>query len=591
MPRLRTLELSLLLLAIFSRSAGSTQVTALPKSPATSSSSTDTEPQDSRGRQTPRGSLMGFVKYAQRGDYESAAKYLQLTTPKEEQHAEETARQLLVLINTSFRGSMPTLSNAPQGDLEDTEDANLEVAGRFVVEDQDVQLLLARVTRKDTGPIWLISSGTLSQVPSLYQRVGSPRLAQYFPDVLMSNSLLGIPAGQWLVWLLAIPVSLLIGWLLVSLGALAWERLKRSPKTQIQSHTLRRPVIAVLAIIIDALIVFSAGMPLFYRVYYFRILQILFAIGTAWLLVRVTDMAYKHVRRSSIRRESQSLLQLAQHANKVVIIIIALLVITTILGFDTKTLLAGLGIGGIAFALAAQKTLENLIGGVTLVLDQTAAVGDDCVISGRVVKVEEIGLRSLRVITKEGTEIAFPNGMLSQASIENLSRRTRFLMSTTLSFSYECSLAQLQLLIARVRELLYSHQRIDPETAYFRLANFAPEGFQVELSASILSKDAREFAAIREDLLLRIIELVESIGAAWGIPSQVAYISKEQAVDANRMAHAANEVRKWETSNQVPFPDFAQDHISAIRGTVPYPGQTSVLRPASFPSSNRKEAV
>ena len=218
---------------------------------------------------------------------------------------------------------MPTLRNAPQGDLEDTEDPNLDVAGRFEVEDQDVPLLLARVTRNDIGPIWLISSQTLSQVPGLYQRVGSPRLAQYFPEVLMSNSLLGIPVGQWLAWLLAVPLSLLIAWILVSFSTLCWKLFKRSPDTQIQSHPLRRPIISVLAIVIDALIVYSLGMPLFYRVYYFRILQIIFAISTAWLLARLTDMGYTQVRRSSVRRESQSLLQLAQHANKVVIIIIA----------------------------------------------------------------------------------------------------------------------------------------------------------------------------------------------------------------------------------------------------------------------------
>jgi hypothetical protein len=71
----------------------------------------------------------------------------------------------------------------------------------------------------------------------------------------------------------------------------------------------------------------------------------------------------------------------------------------------------------------------------------------------------------------------------------------------------------------------------------------------------------------------------------------VAYVSKEKATDANRAANAANEVRKWESSNQVPFPDFSPDHISAIRGTVSYPGETSALQPASFPVNSRKEAV
>src|SRR2546425_1507624 len=102
-------------------------------------------------------------------------------------------------------------------------------------------------------------------------------------------------------------------------------------------------------------------------------------------------------------------------------------------------MLPGLGIGGIAIALAAQKTLENLLGGITLVMDNAIYMGDDCVISGRYVTVRNIGLRSTAATTREGTDIWFPNGMLLQSSIENLLRRNRFLIFTNLLLSCQCS--------------------------------------------------------------------------------------------------------------------------------------------------------
>jgi MscS family membrane protein len=533
---------------------------------------------------------LNYVKYAQRGDYETAAKYLQLTTPKDTQQGPEIARQLLVLINTSFHGSIANVSNEPKGNLEDSDDPNLEVAGTLVVENHSVPLFLARISRKDTGEIWLVSSQTLSQVPSLYQRAGSPRLVGYFPPPLMKNMFLGVPLGQWLAWLLAIPISAFIAWAMVKIGRICWNLRRSSAVQPQQSLLLGEPMIVVLTIVIDALVVLFVGMPLFYRVYYFRTLKVLLTISGAWLCNRIADLVYAHMH--FIRNESRSLLQLLHHINKAVIVVFSSLIIITILGFDTKTMLAGLGIGGIAFALAAQKTLENLIGGITLVMDQTASVGDECVISGRSVTVQEIGLRSIRVLTREGTEIAFPNGMLSQTTIENVSRRTKFLSSARLTVSYECSLAQLQLVIARVREFLYSHARVETQTTSFRMIGFSTTGYQVELSAYLRCSNGTEFTAIQEDIFLHVVEIMDTTGAVWAVPSQAMYLSKEQLIDEKKMAEAEQTVRNWQTSNQVPFPDLSPDQIAALRDTVPYPAEQSVLHQRSTSlQSQTKQAV
>jgi MscS family membrane protein len=530
------------------------------------------------------------MKYAQRGDYETAAKYLQVPAAKQNQQVEETARQLLVLINTAFHGSIGTLSNRPEGSIPDADDPNVEVVGRFVVADQTVPFLLNRITRKDVGPIWLVSSQTVEQVPGLYQRAGSPSLFEYFPTFLIKNTLLGVPLGQWIAWLLSIPLSLIVGWAVISLAASAWRALKHSAANPMQSHSLGKPLILVLAVLLDVRLVFSIGMPVFYRVYYFRILGGLLTIGVAWLSIRIADQVFERARQVKLRRESTSLLQLAHRFNNVVIIIIALLLVITILGFDTKTMLAGLGIGGIALALAAQKTLENLIGGITLVMDETASVGDDCVISGRPVTVQEIGLRSIRVVTQEGTEISYPNGMLSQASIENVSRRKTFLISTSILLSYECSLAQLQLVIARVRDMLYAHARVEAETAKFRLAGLTTTGFRVDLFAYVRTIDAAEFVAIQEDVLFRVVKVVESVGAEWA-PSEVAHLSNKRGVDEKKVTEAEDTIRTWQDSNQFPFPDFSPAHIAEVRGTLAYPPEQSALRRESIAVKNQPEEV
>jgi len=534
-------------------------------------------PKDPRGRGTPQGAVLNFVKYAQLGDYETAAKYLQLPASNQNQQNEEYARQLLVLINSSFRGSIATLNSTPEGDLADVDNPNVEVVGRFVVGDQDVQFLLVRVPHAGTEPIWLISQETLRQVPGLYQDVGSPRLAPYFPDSLMKHTLAGVPLAQWLAWLLTIPLAWGIAWAAVWLCGWLWSYHKSYRPSRFGPFA-RKPIILLIASLLNGVFVFYIGLPLFYRVYYFRLLAVAQTITFAWLSALVADRIYAHAVFGSLQRDSRSLLQLLHRLYHAAIIIAAILIIVSLLGFHTQTMLAGLGIGGIALALAAQKSLEGILGGITLVMDKTASVGDECVISGRNVTVKEIGLRSLRVTTREGTEMSFPNGLLAQSIIENVSRRSKFLISAPLHLSYECSLPQLQCVIAGIREILYSHAKVEQKSASIRLSGVSATGYQIDLSAYVNAANSADFAAIQEDILFRCVEVVESSGAVWAIPSQVTYIAKEKGIEENKVAASEETVRKWQDTNQVPFPDFSPDHIAEVQGTLAYPPEKSVLR-------------
>ena len=558
--------------------------TCTPQIPGLRSTSTTPPPTqpslpaaDTLHRETPRGTVLNFLKYAHRGDYATAARYLQVS-PKSTADPQALARQLLTLMDTSLHASISLVSDSPEGSLDDLSDPNTEVIGQFVVQDRVESFALSRVPQKGSTPVWLVSKATLDDVPRLFELAGAPAIDQYLPDLLSEYLFLGVPIGRWLAILLSIAVCLSIGWGVVRLTNLALKY--RHPET-IPPHlhnwrVVRKPAALVIAIVLHAICVYWIGLPILYRMYYFRTLEILLTICVAWLIGAMLDANKQRILASGReKREAISLVQLLSGIGKAALIIIASLTILGVLGFDTKTMVAGLGIGGLALALGAQKTLENLISGITLVADDVFAIGDECVIDGRNVTVQEIGLRSLIVRAREGTQMSFPNGMLAQVGIENVSRRNRFLLWTTLVISYETSLTQVHCVIARAREMLYSHCRIEQESARFRLTSMTSVGYEVELFAFVQSTNGAEMAAIREDVFFRIADIAEAEGAVWAIPSQLTFLSRKQQVDAKKEADAEHTVQVWKGENENPFPDVSAQRLAQLRGTIAYPAQGS----------------
>jgi MscS family membrane protein len=503
------------------------QLPAMPPQGSASSPSDVSQRKDPLGRETPRSTVLNFVKYAHRGDFKSAAKFLQLSTANQKKEGEQLARELLTLMNTSLHSSISLMSDSPEGFIDDSPDVNIEAVGKFVVNDQEAKILLIRVTQGDSGPIWLISSQTLAQVPSLYESAGSPALDRYLPDALAETSFLGISLGRWLAFLLSIPLAILLGWAVGHLPR--WLHWNRKPLeidgSRFAAHSPRRPIQAMMAILFHAVLVIIIGMPIYYRVYYFRGSAILFVLCAAWLGLRILDRVYASRNLRSRDRNLRSFFQLVHQLLRVSLFTLAGLLVLALVGINTGAILAGVGIGGIALALAAQKTLENLFGGITLVMDRVFAVGDDCVITDRQVTIRDIGLRSITMSTRDGTEISFPNGMLSQNSIENLSRRTKFLISATLTIGYESTLTELGDAVTNVREMLKSHERVEHESARFHLSGLSSLGYEVELFAYVRGADAMEFSAIREDVLCRVLEILESRNARMAIPARVNYVS------------------------------------------------------------------
>ena len=167
------------------------------------------------------------------------------------------------------------------------------------------------------------------------------------------------------------------------------------------------------------------------------------------------------------------------------------------LGVSLMPLLAGLGVGGFAIALAVRPTLENFIGGVILFLDKPVNVGYICCFGDQIGFVESIGLRTARVRKYEDTIVSIPNAEFSQMQLENLSARERTLFQVILALRYETTAEQLRYVLTKLRKMLIGHPKVSPERLRVRFRRFGDTSLDIEVFAYIRTSDYPEYWAIR----------------------------------------------------------------------------------------------
>jgi MscS family membrane protein len=251
-------------------------------------------------------------------------------------------------------------------------------------------------------------------------------------------------------------------------------------------------------------------------------------------------------------------------------------------GVPVAPLLASLGVGGLAIALAVRPTLENVLGGFTLFADKPVRVGDFCLYGDKQGTVEEIGLRSTRIRSLERTVVTVPNAEFSQMQIENFTRRDRMLFRTTLGLRYETTPEQLRYVLVKLRELLIAHPMVSPDPARVRFVGFGAYSLDVEIFAYVLSADYSAHLGILEDLNLRIMHIIEEAGTGFAFPSQTTYLTRAKAPDAERAKAAEGQVEDWRSNDALPFPEPDPQRRRELSGSLDYPPKGSVsVRPAA----------
>jgi MscS family membrane protein len=520
--------------------------TASPPTPASPSAA------DPLGRETPHGAIVGFLRAAQEEKYSIATQYFQPSAgrhhPSPEQER-ELAEDLLTILNQKFGPFLDSVSRDPQGRLDDGLPPDQERIAAARGDLSGFVILLVRLEDEHGRKSWYISRETLQEVPKVYDSLRFPQIEKRLPRFLVENRPLTLPLWQWLAIVLLLPVALVLAWPFLLLGSVVSDRFLRKRSLQ----TSERPPINkfgpgafLLAFLIHYNLVYFLGISLLYRQYYRRAIWILLIIVFYWTLTRVTSAVAEHFGRElsqSGRMAERSLISLARRLlNAFVFVLVALIVLSTF-GVNVTAALAGLGIGGLAIGLGAQKTFENLLGGIAILTDRALQIGDVCRIGEQTGTVEDIGLRSTKIRTQDRTLVSIPNGTVATAVLENYRWRDKILSRQIVRLKYDLAPDHLRYVLEQMRSVLSQNPKVEPKTWRVRLFRFADYAYEVEVYAYILERDFSNFLAAQEELILQIAGTIERAGTTVALPSQASIVLEEKWNTSERAKAASGNQR------------------------------------------------
>jgi MscS family membrane protein len=499
---------------------------------------------DPLNRQTPSGAVFGFLEAAQSGNYSIAAQYLQLSNARRQSEGETLAQQLKLVMDRALAGSLKNVSTDPEGKLEEGVAADRQRLGLMSSGDVEDELILARVSDPNAGKIWLISSETLSKVPELYDQVQARQVESQLPKWLVKHQLLGMALWQWLAVIVLIPIAAVAAWvvLLILQIPVRWWAARHGHADIARMRSVSGPAWLLVGTLIDRILAAYIGMPLLQRHYYTQVTAVAVIIGGNWILWRVVRWFLQRVRTQAMARGrggTGSLMLLGERMIKAAIVVLTLFFIFGVLGFNLTTALAGVGIGTLAIGFGAQQTIANLFGGVSVLGDEVIRVGDVCKFGDRTGVVEDIGLRSTRVRTEERTLLAIPNGTVATINVENLSRREKMLFKTMLALHTDTSQERLHAVISQIRAVLQDELKIEKSSARVRLVELTAAAINVELACYVLTTNFDEFATVREDVLMRIMNLVEDSGASLASSTPTVIVRSEPEAQKEKTDHRA----------------------------------------------------
>jgi MscS family membrane protein len=535
--------------------------------------------EDPLGRTTPYDTVINFIRACERGDYARAGEYLD--TRDQGERRQQLARMLSKLMNAGLKVNLDSLSRNPNGNLEDGLAQAHERVGEIRIGSKSLEVTLDRIVRKGNPRIWLFSYETLRGVPGLargQEGTWISRSEKRLPKWLVENKIGGVAFFRWI--LIPLYFSLLFGFawivtrLLDVLFRLSFRRVIQRNSALLESNWDGPVRLFLFACLVS--LAGHYGYSLLIRHFWARVGNIFYVIAVTWIFLRVVDVVALHL--TSRFQYRIATIQLFRGLTKGLAFIIAVLVILKFQGVDLTTALAGLGIGGLAIAFAAQKTLEDLFGTVMLVGDQPIRVGDFCRVGQTLGTIENIGLRSTRIRTLDRTVVSVPNGQVASMILENFAVRDKIWFSPTIGLRYETTADQLRYVLVNIRKLLYEHPKVESSSARIRFVKFGNSSLDLEIFGYVDATDYGKFLEIQEDLLLRIMDIVEESGTSIAFPSRTIYMTKDTGLDFEKSRASVKQVQQWRDEKNLPFPNYPPEEIAQIQDTLDYPSPDSAMR-------------
>ena len=485
-------------------------------------------PTDPLGRDTPRGTVLGFLNAGKDAKAEIATQYLR--TELKGADAAALSHQLFVVLDARLPAKLAKLSDVPEGSRANPLKVNEEVVGTVERAGGPLDVVVERVEQPKGPAIWLFSAETLKAIPDLYDEVSGGWGNTGVGQLLNSTRLRRARHFEWLAVLLCLPLfyfaTVLLNTLLTPLVRHVWQR--AFPESDFIRRVLPAPIRLLVAALALRWFLSSVSLSLFVRQAGATAANLILIAALAWLLIQLNGEVERYARRRLPGLNAGAgiaLVRLVRRFADIVVVILALLATLRIFAIDPTPALAGLGVGGIAIALAAQKTLENVIAGMSLIVDQAVRVGDTLKMGDVVGTVDHIGLRSTRIRTLDRTVVSVPNSQIANVTLETLSARDKFWFHPIIGLRYETTPQQLRDIIDGIRQMMTGNPAIEPKSVRVRFLRLGSYSLDVEVVGYVLARDWDHFLEVQEQLLFAVTDLVSRVGAEMAFPSQTMYMA------------------------------------------------------------------
>ncbi len=493
--------------------------------------------------ESPRSTVAEYLMLCRAGRFGDAARFLDL--PKERlERGPALARRLSYVLDRFLWIDLDLLSRHPEGNREDGMPPDVEDLGTIPTDTIPAPVRLVRRYRRD-GPHWLFSASTVDRVDVWYERLEDRFLREHLPEPLFRPGPKELLWWQWIAVLLSLPVLWAVGY------GLSYVTRRVSARAARKTHTKWDDAFVALiggpVALGWVLVLAYALLPLLglYKPAWDFMVQTLkagFVLAFFWLLFRVVGIAGQVLAASQWTKNNPSapsLLSIGVRAGRVTVVVFGILAAVAQLGYPVGSLLAGLGIGGLALALAAQKTVENLFGSVSIGIDQPLRVGELVRIGDLQGTVEGIGLRSTRIRTPDRTLVTIPNGKLADMQIETFAPRDRVRLSCVLGLVLGTSAAQMRNVLKGLEGVLRKEPALHQEELIVSLRDIGPASLNIEVNAWFETAGPEEFRRIREACLLAFLDVIEHEGTSLAYPTQTIHLASAGRIEGRGAREAA----------------------------------------------------
>lgn len=482
---------------------------------------------------SPRASVLAYLEAARAGQYTAAARYLDVP-PADASRAPLLARRLKTVLDRFLWIDLEALSPDSAGKRDDGLPPDTEEIGTIAEgHEAAVPVRLTRVTA-DGKARWVFSRATVQRIGPWYAALPDRWLREHLPPTLLRPGPKELLYWQWLL----LPFLILAAWgagkLLGAITRRVLFKAVSETETSWDDLLLKRvgsPLTLAWALISLAVALPFLGLTVPAHRLFVSVLGAGGAITVFWALWRSVDVASSYLTTRPWARQapsSKNLLAIGSKLTKVIVGVAGIVAALSALGYPVATLLAGLGIGGIAIAFGAQKTVENLFGSVALAVDQPFRVGDFVRLEDFTGTVESIGLRSTRFRTLDRTLITIPNGSVADIKVESLAARDRLRLNCIIGLLYGTTHAQLTTIVQGIEQALRAHPKIWPDTVVVSFGAFGASSLDVEVNAWFQTSDWLEFLGYRQEMLLAFMKIVEDAGSGFAFPTRTVYLEGEK---------------------------------------------------------------